>query len=58
MTKAGFEVMGDRHIPICPVRFKDELSAQKISEGLMDQGILVTSLTYPEVPKNESRIRN
>lgn len=50
MSNAGFEVMGDHRTPICPIRFTDEKIASKISEALLNKGILVTALSYPEVP--------
>ncbi|MGD1821992.1 MAG: glycine C-acetyltransferase [Pleomorphochaeta sp.] len=56
METAGFDlVKGDT--AIVPVMLYDEVTAIKMSERLLEEGVYVIGFTYPVVPLNKARIR-
>lgn len=60
--KKGFENLGiempaDNASPILPVLIGPEEKALKVSEGLLEQGILVPAIRYPTVAKGKARLR-
>ncbi len=56
MEKAGFDlVKGDT--AIVPVMLYNEVTAIKMSEKLLEEGVYVIGFTYPVVPMNKARIR-
>ena len=56
MSEAGFNLVPGEH-PIIPVMTGDAVLAQKLSEGLMEQGIFVTAFSFPVVPRGQARVR-
>lgn len=56
MTEAGFELVPGNH-PIIPVMLGDAVLAQKMSEGLLREGIYVIGFSFPVVPRGAARIR-
>ncbi|MDC7249797.1 MAG: glycine C-acetyltransferase [Sphaerochaetaceae bacterium] len=56
MEEAGFDlVKGDT--AIVPVMLYNELTAVKMAEKLLDEGVYVIGFCYPVVPLNKARIR-
>ena len=56
MEAAGFDlVKGDT--AIVPVMLYDEVTAVKMAEKLLDEGVYVIGFCYPVVPLNKARIR-
>lgn len=56
MENAGFDlVKGDT--AIVPVMLYNEVTAIKMSEKLLEEGVYVIGFTYPVVPMNKARIR-
>ncbi len=56
MEKAGFDlVKGDT--AIVPVMLYNEVTAVKMAEKLLDEGVYVIGFCYPVVPLNKARIR-
>ena len=43
--------------PIQPVRVGDSQSALRLSQGLLEQGLLVSAIRPPTVPQNSARLR-
>ena len=56
MTAAGFELVAGEH-PITPVMIGDALTATRMAERLLDEGIYVIAFSYPVVPRGQARIR-
>ncbi len=56
MTEAGFTLAGEAH-PIIPVMLGDAVLAQRMAEGLLDEGIYVIAFSFPVVPEGQARIR-
>jgi len=56
LKRIGYKVI-DGDTPIIPIFIGDEIKAIKISEELLNRGILAPSVRYPAVDKGESRIR-
>ena len=56
MTEAGFTLVPGNH-PIIPVMLGDAVLAQKMSEGLLKEGIYVVGFSFPVVPRGAARIR-
>ena len=56
MLSQGFPIPQSNH-PIVPVMLGDEVLAQKMSEYLLELGVLAIGFFYPVVPKNEARVR-
>ncbi len=57
MKMAGFEFSAESDHPIQPLLVGDTLKAKQLKEKLYKQGILVTNITYPVVPKGKDEIR-
>jgi len=56
MSAAGFTLAGADHA-IIPVMLGDAKLAGQMAEKLLDEGIFVTSFSFPVVPRGEARIR-
>lgn len=56
MTKLGFLLGGADH-PIIPVMIGDALISEDMAGRLLFKGILVTSFSFPVVPRGQARIR-
>jgi glycine C-acetyltransferase len=56
MTAAGFELLAGEH-PITPVMIGDALTASRMADRLLDEGIYVIAFSYPVVPMGQARIR-
>ena len=56
MASLGFNLVPGSH-PIIPVMLGDAKLASQMAEGMMQEGIYVTSFSYPVVPKGKARIR-
>lgn len=52
----GFETIEGEH-PIVPILVRDTATTTALVQRLFDNGILVTGLNYPVVPKGEEEIR-
>lgn len=57
MRKAGFKFAADSNHPIQPLLIGEAEKTKKMTEGLYDEGILVTNINYPVVPKGRDEIR-
>lgn len=57
MDAAGFNVLGDKAHPICPVMLEDAKLAASFSERMLEKGIFVIGFSFPVVPKGKARIR-
>lgn len=57
MSEAGFNILGDRDHPICPVLLGDAKLASALADGMLEKGIFVIGFSYPVVPKGKARIR-
>ncbi len=56
MKKVGFDIIESTH-PIVAVMFYDAKIASKVAEKMLEEGVYVTSFTFPVVPKEKARIR-
>ena len=56
MTRLGFKLAGAGH-PIIPVMLGDAAIAQQMANRLLEEGIYVTSFSFPVVPRGQARIR-
>eukprot|EP00118_Oscarella_pearsei_P013404 m.106978 g.106978 ORF g.106978 m.106978 type:complete len:173 (+) comp37274_c0_seq5:927-1445(+) len=56
LEDAGFQLI-QSDLPLIAVMVKEEGMAKRFEETLFDEGILVTAMYFPVVPKNKSRIR-
>ncbi|QGN56471.1 glycine C-acetyltransferase [Novosphingobium sp. Gsoil 351] len=56
MTAAGFELLPGAH-PIVPVMLRDAALAQRFAARLLEEGVYVTSFSFPVVPRGKARIR-
>ena len=57
MKAAGFNILGDDRIAICPVFIGDARKASEMADELMKHNIYVIGFSYPVVPKDKARIR-
>jgi glycine C-acetyltransferase len=57
MTKAGFVFAADSDHPIQPLLIGEAEKTKKMTHGLYDEGVLVTNINYPVVPKGRDEIR-
>jgi glycine C-acetyltransferase len=57
MTKAGFMFAADSSHPIQPLLIGEAEKTKQMTRGLYDEGILVTNINYPVVPKGRDEIR-
>jgi glycine C-acetyltransferase len=56
MTALGFDLVPGEH-PIIPVMLYDAVTAKKMADRMLDEGIYVTAFSYPVVPQGKARIR-
>jgi glycine C-acetyltransferase len=56
MENLGFDLVPGEH-PIIPVMLGDARLASEMAGRMLEQGIYVTSFSYPVVPKGKARIR-
>ena len=56
LQKIGYTLIPGSH-PIIPVMIFDAQKAQNMAASLLEEGIYVTSFSYPVVPHNQARIR-
>ena len=56
MTALGFDLLPGEH-PIVPVMIRDPNLAQATATALRENGVLVTALSFPVVPRGQDRIR-
>jgi glycine C-acetyltransferase len=56
MENLGFDLVPGEH-PIIPVMLGDAKLASKMAGRMLEEGIYVTSFSYPVVPKGRARIR-
>ena len=56
MSALGFDLVPGQH-PIVPVMLGDAVLANRLAEGLLEEGIYVTGFSFPVVPKGRARIR-
>jgi glycine C-acetyltransferase len=56
MTHLGFRLAGAGH-PIIPVMLGDAALAQEMANRLLEEGVYVTSFSFPVVPRGQARIR-
>jgi len=57
MKAAGFEFAAESNHPIQPLLIGEAEKTKKMTKGLYDEGILVTNINYPVVPKGRDEIR-
>jgi len=56
MAKAGFDI-GHSESPITPVMIFDEATCVSFSKRLYEQGVYVSPIVFPTVPKGKARLR-
>ena len=56
LESLGFRLAGAGH-PIIPVLIGSSRASQEFSRALFEQGVLVTSFSYPVVPEGQARVR-
>ena len=56
MENLGFDLVPGEH-PIIPVMLGDAKLASEMAGRMLEEGIYVTSFSYPVVPKGRARIR-
>ena len=56
MKEAGFDI-GHSETPITPVFFHDEALAVSFSKYLLEEGVFVSPIVFPTVPKGMARVR-
>ena len=52
----GFELIAGDH-PIIPIMFHDAERAQRFASAAMEEGVYVTAIFFPVVPRGKARIR-
>jgi len=57
MKQAGFAFAADSSHPIQPILIGDAAKTKALTEGLFEEGILVTNINYPVVPPGRDEIR-
>ncbi len=57
MVKAGLQFAAESDHPIQPLLVGDTMKAKQLKDMLFKQGIIVTNITYPVVPKGKDEIR-
>jgi len=57
MAEAGFNVLGDKDHPICPVLLGDAKLAATFADLMLGEGIFVIGFSFPVVAKGKARIR-
>lgn len=56
LTKMGFDI-GHSETPITPIMIGDEVKTMAFSKRLLDNGVYVSGIIFPTVPKGKGRIR-
>jgi glycine C-acetyltransferase len=56
LERAGFDLLPGKH-PIVPLMIGDAKKARAMADLLLDEGVYVTSFSYPVVPQGQARIR-
>jgi len=56
LKEMGYEIIESDH-PIVPLMVRDTKKTKKLTNFLINNGILATGLTYPVVPKGDEEIR-
>jgi glycine C-acetyltransferase len=56
LIHAGYETIPGPH-PIVPLMVRDTERTRKLTQWLMDNGVMATGLNYPVVPKGDEEIR-
>ncbi len=56
LNKLGFDT-GKSETPITPVIVGDEELAMQFSKGLLNEGVFVSAIVFPTVPKGTARLR-
>lgn len=56
LTERGFEVIAGEH-PVVPLMVRDTARTRSLVRHLFENGVLVTGLAYPVVPKGDEEIR-
>lgn len=56
LVRAGYETIQGPH-PIVPLMVRDTEKTKKLTQWLMEKGIMATGLNYPVVPKGDEEIR-
>jgi glycine C-acetyltransferase len=57
MIKAGFTFAAESKHAIQPILIGDSVKTRALVDDLFEQGILVTNISYPIVPKGKDEIR-
>jgi len=57
ITKAGFAFAADSVHAIQPILIKDSVKTRELVDELYKEGILVTNISYPIIPKGKDEIR-
>lgn len=56
ISEKGFDI-GDSKTPITPVIIGDEAKSLEFSKALLDEGVFVSAIVFPTVPKGTGRLR-
>lgn len=56
ISKLGFDI-GNSQTPITPVIIGDEAKTMEFSKNLIDNGVFVSAIVFPTVPKGTGRLR-
>jgi glycine C-acetyltransferase len=56
LARAGFETIPGEH-PVVPLMIRDTATTRDLVRYLFENGVLVTGLTYPVVPRGDEEIR-
>ena len=56
LARVGIETIPGEH-PVVPLMIRDTAATRRLVEYLYENGVLVTGLTYPVVPRGDEEIR-
>lgn len=56
LAQKGFDI-GNSETPITPLIIKDEEKTIELSKALLDNGVFVSPIVFPTVPKGTARLR-
>jgi len=56
LQELGFDI-GESETPITPVMIGEEAKTMDFSKALLDEGVFVSGIVFPTVPKNKGRCR-
>lgn len=56
LSKLGFDT-GHSETPITPVMIGDEAKTMEFSKALLENGVFVSGIVFPTVPKGKGRLR-